>query len=82
MTSRDIARMNEKKVLKAIKKLPKQDEYFVGSLSEIARLAGVPQGSITAAIRRLEKKELIEVKESIALFGTLHKRGIKIKGKI
>ena len=81
MTSRDIARMNEKKVLKAIKKLPKQDEYFVGSLSEVAILAGVPQGSITAAIRRLEKKEIIEVRQSVALFGTMQKRGIKVLGE-
>ena len=80
MNSRDIAKINEKKVFKAIKKLPKQDEYFVASLTELARVAQIPKGSIHAAIRRLEKKELIEVKQSVGLFGSMQKRGFRILG--
>ncbi len=80
MTTREIAKINEKKVFKAIKRLPKQDEYFVASLTELARVAQIPKGSIRAAVKRLEKKEMIEVKQSAGLFGTMQKRGFRILG--
>ena len=80
MNSREIAKINEKKVFKAIKRLPKQGEYFVASLTELARVAQIPKGSIRAAVKRLEKKEMIEVKQSVGLFGTMQKRGFRILG--
>ena len=78
MNPREIAKINERKVFKAIKKLPKQGEYFVASLTELARVAQIPEGSMNAIIKRLERKRIIEVKQSVGLFGTMQKRGIKI----
>ena len=62
MNAREIAKINERKVFKAIKKLPRNGEYFVASLTELARVSQIPKGSMNAIIKRLERKRLIEVK--------------------
>ena len=80
MNAREIAKINERKVFKAIKKLPRKGEYFVASLTELARVSQIPKGSMNAIIKRLERKRLIEVKLSAGLFGTMQKRGFKILG--
>jgi len=65
LNAREIAKINERKVFKAIKKLPKQGEYFVASLTELARVAQIPEGSMNAIIKRLERKRINEINEKI-----------------
>ena len=78
MNPKEAAKRNDEKTLKAIKTFPKMEGYYVVSFAELAKKVGVRRGSMPHIIKRLERKDLIEVKESYALFGTLHKRGIKI----
>ena len=80
MTTRDIARKYEREILEVIPTLQKQDEYFVASYAEISRRTGINQTCVRTAMKKLERKGLIEVKESFALFGTMQKRGFKILG--
>jgi len=69
---------NEMKVLRAIKEEPVIEGYFVISYSELARKIGMNISTFANAIRRLERKGAIEIKESVAMFGSMYKRGIKI----
>ena len=70
--------LNERKVLRAIKTFPKVGEYYEVSYVTLANKTGIARGSISYIIKRLERKNLIEVKESFALFGSMLKKGIKI----
>ena len=69
---------NELKTLRAIKKEPVIEGYFVISYSELARKIGMHVSTFVNAVRRLERKGIIKIKESVALFGSMYKRGIKI----
>jgi len=74
---------NEKLVLKAIANVTEEIEgYKVASYSEIARELGKNQVVVRDAAKRLEEKGILEIKESFALFGTMKKRGFKIKNTL
>ena len=74
---------NEKLVLKAIANVKEEIEgYKVASYSEIARELGENPVVVRDTAKRLEGKGLIEIKESFALFGTLKKKGFKIKNTL
>ena len=77
-----IAKKNEEKVLKAIKTLPKQEEYFVATYTELAKVTNMNNRTTADVVKRLERKGLIEVRKSFALFGSMHKRGFKIKNTL
>ena len=78
MKTREKAAINEKLVLEAIKTFPKVGEYYEVSYVTLANKTGIARGSISYIIKRLERKNLIEVKESFAMFGSMLKKGIKI----
>jgi len=78
MNTRELGQKNEKRVLREIKKFPIVDGYYVVSYTEIAKKLGINPVVVRDTVKRLEKKELIEVKQSYALFGSMFKRGIKI----
>ena len=74
---------NEKIVLNAIANVKEEIEgYKVVSYSELARELGKNPVVVRDAAKRLEGKGLIEIKESFALFGTLKKKGFKIKNTL
>ena len=74
---------NEKLVLKAIANVKEEIEgYKVVSYSEIARELGEYPVVVRDAAKRLEEKGILEIKESFALFGTMKKRGFKIKNTL
>jgi len=76
---RRIGLKNEEIVLNAIANVKDEIEgYKVVSYSKLARELGKNPAVVRDAAKRLEGKGLIEVKESFALFGSMHKRGIKI----
>jgi len=79
MKARDKSVINEKLVLEAIKTFPRVEEYYEVSYVTLANKSGVPYGSISNIIKRLQRKGFIEVKQSFAMFGSMMKRGIKIK---
>ena len=77
---KQIGLKNEKLVLKAITNLKEEIEgYKVASYSEIARELGKNPTVIRDAAKRLKEKGVLEIKESFALFGTMKKKGFKIK---
>jgi len=79
MKAKELALKNEKALLEAIKAFPKVgEEYYEVSYVTLANKSGVPYGSISNIIKRLQKKGIIEVKASFAMFGSMMKRGIKI----
>jgi len=78
MKTRDKAVINEKLILEAIKAFPRVGEYYEVSYVTLANKSEVPYGSISNILKRLQRKDLIEVKESFAMFGSMKKKGIKI----
>jgi len=72
------AKVNENKVLKAIKQLPVVEDYYCGTFADIANLVGITQYAARAAALRLYKQDVIEIKQSVGLFGSVHKKGFKI----
>jgi len=81
MNTRELALKNEKALLEAIKAFPRVGEYYEVSYVTLANKSEVPYGSISAILKRLERKKMIEVKTSFAMFGSIKKKGIKILGK-
>ena len=81
MNTRELALKNEKALLEAIKAFPKKGEYYEVSYVTLANKSGIARGSISAILKRLERKEMIEVKTSFAMFGSMKKKGIKILGE-
>jgi len=82
MNTRELALKNEKALLEAIKAFPKVGgEYYEVSYVTLANKSGVPYGSISNIIKRLERKKMIEAKTSFAMFGSMKKKGIKILGE-
>ena len=74
---------NEKLILEAIANVKEEIEgYKVASYSKLARELGKNQVVVRDAAKRLEKKGVLEIKESFALFGTLKKKGFKIKNTL
>ena len=78
MKTREKAVINERLVLETIKLFPQVNGYYEVSYVTLANKSGVPYGSISNIIKRLQKKGIIEVKQSFAMFGSMMKRGIKI----
>ena len=70
--------LNERKVLRAIKSFPKEDEYFVVTYKAISDKTGLSEGAVRGAVKRLEKKGLVEIKTSFAMFGSMLKKGIHV----
>jgi len=72
---------NEKIVTDAIKKYGKDIEgYKVISYSKIAKKLNKSPVLVRDACLRMREKGELEIKESYALFGTLHMKGFKFKG--
>jgi DNA-binding Lrp family transcriptional regulator len=79
MTTKQKARIYEKRVLKAIKKAQIVEGYYVISYTALARELGISYTAVVNAIKRLHRKDIIEeIKKSFGLFGSMFKIGIKI----
>ena len=72
------SRIYIKRAFKAIRKYPQVEGYYVMSAADLARDIDYYPSAISGFLRLLEKKGLIETKRSFAMFGTMHKVGIKI----
>jgi len=79
MNAREKGKINERKVLKAIKTFPKVKGYYVVNYSKIGEKLNMRGSLVRQVVNRLLRKNLIEeVRESVALFGSMRVRGIKI----
>ena len=72
------AKANENKVLEAIKQLPIVEGYYCGTFADLAKLTGITQCTARAAALRLYEQDVIVIKQSVGLFGSVHKKGFKI----
>jgi alkylated DNA nucleotide flippase Atl1 len=68
-----------KRFFEFIKTQDKINDYYVTTTKDIANYVGIPYlSNVQNFLRRLELKDLIETKRSIALFGDLKFIGIKV----
>jgi len=82
MNARKKGKINEKRVLQAIKTFPKIKGYYVVNYSKIGEKLNMRGSLVRQVVNRLLRKNFIEeVRESVALFGDAFKRGIKLKGE-
>ena len=70
-----------KLILREVKKAPVIDGYFVINYSSIARETGLSVSIVSTTMRKLQESGAIKIKQSIGLFGSMHKKGIKILGE-
>ena len=70
-----------KAILNEVKKYPIIDGYYVPHYTKIAKKLGITDSVVSYTLRKLEEEGLVEIRQS-AIFGSLRKRGIKIKGEI
>ena len=68
----------EDRLLKAIRECRMVEGYFAVTAAKVAREANIPIGSIYSLLNKLERDGVIEVKQSVGMFGGLHIRGVKI----
>ena len=69
-----------KAILNEVKKAPVIEGYYVPSYTKIAEKLGIRDSAVSYILRKLEEEGLVEIKQS-AIFGSLQRRGIKIKGR-
>jgi len=77
-TPKEKSRIYIKRALKAIRKYPQIEGYYVMNAADLARDMDYYPSTISNFLKLLERKRLIETKRSFAMFGTMHKVGIKI----
>ena len=68
------------RVLSEVRKFPVIEGYYVVSYSHIARETGLRPGMIHKIMQKLEDESIIEIRQSVGLFGGAYKRGIKFLG--
>lgn len=65
-------------VVKGIKQLPKNGNYYVGTFEDLVGLSGLSEGKLYSTVKKMRQLNILKTEKSMGKFGALNVTGFKI----